>query len=92
MSQNDETIEVPVWTSGGGGMRVLRDSLDPEHPESTYNYIKNVLNKIPEDYGYYISCLLPEQIKLLSTISDEVLVAELRKREQAFTAKEMYGD
>lgn len=89
---NDDTIEVPEWWSNGGGMMYRRDALEPEHPESTYNYIKNVLNKIPEEYGYYISCLLPEQIKLLSTIPDEALSAELRRRDAAYAAKEMYGD
>ena len=84
-------IEVPVWTEQGG-LRVLRDSLEPEHPQSTYNYIKNTLNKIPEDYGYYICSLFPEQIQLLSTMPIESLYAELARREAKFADQEMYGD
>lgn len=76
----NETINVPVWYSNSK-MMLRRDALEVEHPESTYNYIKNVLKKEPEDYGYYNYCLLPEQIKLLSTIPDDALYAELDRRE-----------
>lgn len=85
-----EEIEVPVWTSGPG-MRVRRDSLEPEHPESTYNYIKDVLGKCPEDYGYYSSYLNDEQKNLIETIPDEAIFAECRRRERRFAAEEMYG-
>ena len=90
MSEEINSIEVPVWTSGPG-MRVNRDYLEPEHPESYYNYIKNKLGKIPEDYGYYCHTLTEEQQELLSTIPDEVLHRELRRRELNFINEEMYG-
>jgi urease alpha subunit len=85
-----DEIQVPVWTSGLG-IRVLRDSLHPEHPDSTYNYIKNVLGKNPEDYGYYCTHLTEQQKELLSSIPDDALFAECRRREQRIAAEEMYG-
>lgn len=45
-----DQIEVPVWFSSGG-MSFRRDSLSIDNPEHTYNYMKNVMNVIPEDYG-----------------------------------------
>jgi len=51
--QPPEEIQVPVWWKNGG-ILTRRDALDMEHPESTYNYIKNVLNLNPEDYGCYL--------------------------------------
>lgn len=83
-------IEVPVWYSNGS-MMIKRDALDPSHPESTYNYIRNVLGKTPEDYGYYSSELTDEQKDLIETIPDEALVAELNRRERALASQEMYG-
>lgn len=86
-----DTIEVPAWYSNGGGMMVLRDSLEPSHPESTYSYIKNVLGLTPEDYGYHKCQLTEEQLALLSKIPDESLFAEVSRREKKFAAEEMYG-
>jgi len=48
---NKESIEVPVWWARGDGVSYKRDCLSPDHPENTYNYIKNTLGLIPEDYG-----------------------------------------
>lgn len=86
---NNDDIEVPVWYSNGG-MMIRRDSLNPSHPESTYNYIKNVLGKCPENYGYYSSFLSQEQIDLLSTIPSDALVAEVRRREHAIMNEEIH--
>ena len=73
-------IEVPVWCKSGG-MMIRRDALEPEHPDSTYSYIKNMgLN--PEDYGYYSGHVSEEQKVLLESIPNEVLWAEMRKRER----------
>ena len=47
-----DTIDMPVWVKIGI-MLVRRDCLPVDHPESEYNYIKNVLNLTPEDYGIY---------------------------------------
>lgn len=88
---NETEIQVPVWYKNGG-MWIRRDSLEPDHPESTFNYIKNVLNKNPEDYGYYCTQLTEEQQKLLSTIPTDALFRECRLREQAIMNLEMYGD
>ena len=52
MSEAPETIDVPVWWSRGGGMMVRRDCLPFDHPEHTYNYIKDKLGLVPEDYGF----------------------------------------
>lgn len=46
------SIEVPVWYSNGI-MRIKRDSLLSDHPESTYRYIKDKLKLNPEEYGFY---------------------------------------
>ena len=86
---NDD-IEVPVWYSNGS-MMYRRDALETEHPESTYNYIKNVLGKCPENYGYYSCFLSQEQQDLLATIPNEALGAEIHRRERALEAEEMYG-
>ena len=51
MGQQPEEIEVPVWWAPGNGMMYRRDCLEPEHPESTYNWIKRELGVDPEDYG-----------------------------------------
>jgi hypothetical protein len=48
---NPKSIDVPVWWDMGNGTSVRRDALPGNHPECTYNYIKNVLNLDPEDYG-----------------------------------------
>lgn len=48
-----DPIEVPEWYKPGGGMMYRRSCLPSNHPESEYNYIKNVLKKTPEDYGVY---------------------------------------
>lgn len=84
-SSAPETIEVPVWwhTKGRGMFR--RDALPHDHPESTYNYIKNVLQLNPGDYG-----VLTEREQLvrdeLSGLSREQLmnmVADLRMQVSA---------
>lgn len=85
-----EEIEVPVWHKNGG-MWVRRDCLEPEHPASYYNYIKNELGLDPEDYGYYCTQLSEEQAKLLSSIPNDALLREVRLRERAFGMEEMYG-
>ena len=46
-------INVPVWWSNGCGTSFRRDSLPSYHPESTYNYIKNVLMQEPERFGIF---------------------------------------
>ena len=43
-------ITIPAWYKTGHIM-YRRDALPIEHPESTYSYIKNVLNLDPLDYG-----------------------------------------
>lgn len=83
-------IEVPVWYKNGG-MWIRRECLEPEHPESTYNYIKNTLGLDPEDYGYYFHQLSEEQEKLLWTIPDEVLDREIRRRERKIYEEETFG-
>jgi hypothetical protein len=45
-------ISIPVWFKSGS-MLMNRDYLPISHPESTYNYIKNTLKLIPEDYGVH---------------------------------------
>ena len=84
-------IEVPVWVRDGG-MIVRRDALGIDHPESTYNYIKNVLGKTPEEYGYFSCELTEEQRKLLESIPNEAIWAEAERRERAVAAEEMYGN
>lgn len=51
MDNLQEKIQVPVWWVPGNGMMYNRDCLSPDHPESTYNYIKNKLGLNPKDYG-----------------------------------------
>lgn len=46
-----ESIDIPVWWEMGNGRSLRRDSLPSDHPECTYNYVKNVLRVDPEDYG-----------------------------------------
>jgi hypothetical protein len=48
----NETIEIPVWWKCGD-MIYRRDCLPINHPEHTYNYIKNTLRLIPEHYGIF---------------------------------------
>jgi hypothetical protein len=43
-------ISVPEWWHNGRWL-IRRDALEPEHPESTYGYIKRVLGLRPEEYG-----------------------------------------
>lgn len=57
-----EQIEIPVWWRNGG-MLYRRDCLPINHPEHTYNYVKNKLGVIPEDYGM-------NKEQLLSVIAD----------------------
>lgn len=83
-------IEVPVWVRAGG-MMVRRDALSPEHPESTYNYIKEELKLVPEDFGYHICNLTEEQKKFLARLPDESLYAEMRRRESIVAGEEMFG-
>lgn len=49
-----DKIEIPEWWSPGNGMSYLRSALPFDHPEHPYNYIKNKLGLIPEEYGQYI--------------------------------------
>ncbi len=49
--QGPDELQVPVWWNPGGGMMYNRDCLPPDHPESTYGYIKNTLGLKPEDCG-----------------------------------------
>lgn len=83
MTQMIDEIQIPVWTTSGS-LRVRKDSLDPEHPDSTYNYILNTLNLTPEDYGYYCTNLTKEQTDLLATIPDDALAREVRYREAKY--------
>lgn len=46
-----ESIEVPVWWSNGGGMSYRRDSLEHDHPEHTYNYVKRTYGVDPKLFG-----------------------------------------
>jgi hypothetical protein len=55
MNKTPETIKVPIWWKTGGGGMINRSCLAPDHPESTYSYIKNVLHLRPENYGYYLN-------------------------------------
>ena len=43
------------------GMIYRRDCLGPNHPESTYNYIKRVLKVPPEDYNVFKSEIFKEK-------------------------------
>jgi hypothetical protein len=87
---DSDDISVPVWFTEGG-MMVRRDALDPEHPQSTYSYIRDVLGKDPEVYGYYCSNdLTDEQKALLESLPDDVIFREARRREDRFVAREKY--
>ena len=47
-----ESISYPVWWKPGGGMMYRRDCLSPDHPESSYNYLKRHYPGLnPENYG-----------------------------------------
>jgi hypothetical protein len=48
---NSKEIEIPVWWNMGNGRSIRRDALPGDHPECTYNYIKNTLGLEPEEYG-----------------------------------------
>lgn len=49
---SDDTIQVPEWWVPGGGMMYRRDALPPEHPESTWSYIrKHYPDADPRDFG-----------------------------------------
>ena len=78
-------MDIRTWNAS------YRGFLEPEHPHSYYNYIKNVLGKTPEDYGYHMPHLNKEQREILDSISTESLQAEIRRREKAEWGKEMYG-
>jgi hypothetical protein len=54
--EKPDQIQVPVWAKATMGM-VRRGSLDPDHPLSTYNYVKNELGLNPSDFG--ISSVVP---------------------------------
>jgi hypothetical protein len=53
--ERPQEISVPVWWNRGNGHLLRRSCLPEDHPESTYNYIKNVLKLKPEDYGYFLN-------------------------------------
>ncbi len=66
MKEELEEISIPVWWSPGRGMMYNRDCLPIDHPESTYNYIKNVLGLSPEKYGYKSNI----QVELISIVKE----------------------
>ena len=53
INSSPEEIGIPVWWSNGSGMMFNRDGLPPDHPGSTYRYIKETLKLRPEDYGVF---------------------------------------
>ena len=73
MENSIDEIEIPVWYKNGT-MLFNRDCLPFNHPESTYNFIKNKLNKIPENYGVFNPTFIKYKNKsreeLISIISD----------------------
>jgi len=74
---NSEQIEVPVWFSNGSGISYRRDSLSIDNPEHTYNYMKNVMGVVPEDYGI----LHPDTEKYKDYTKEQLMsrVVELEK-------------
>lgn len=45
-------VSIPVWVGHGTGLLRRREALDPEDPESEYNYIlKNYPGVDPIDFG-----------------------------------------
>lgn len=75
-----EQIKVPYWWMRPNGSWIARFALDPDHPESEYSYIKNVLKLKPEDYGVFKNQEEVNKVKQMS--HDELVqeVIELRKR------------
>lgn len=72
-------ISVPVWWKNGG-MLVNRDALPAEHPESTYNYIKNVLKLNPADYGVFTEREEMIRNELASKTKEELLTMLVEAR------------
>lgn len=58
-----KTIKVPVWWTHNG-MMTKRDCLPINHPEHTYNYMKDKMNVVPEEYGVFHP--LQEKYKTMS--------------------------
>jgi len=72
-----EQIEVPVWFDTGTGLIQRRDCLSIDNPEHTYNYMKNVMNVIPEEYGI----MHPDTEKYKDYTKEELMcrIVELEK-------------
>lgn len=70
-----DSIEVPEWWKGDY-RSIRRDSLPSDHPESTYMYIKNVLKKVPEEYG-----ILTDTMKKYKDYTKEELLTVISEYE-----------
>ena len=66
-----DEIAIPVWVKRGM-MNVRRDCLDHDDPDHTYNYIKNELGLVPEEYGY-----MHPLAKMYEGWSREALISEI---------------
>jgi len=78
-----EQIEVPVWYDTGNGLIVRRDCLSIDNPDHTYNYMKNVLGVVPEDYGI----MHPDTEKYKDYTKEELMsrIIELEKENRLLT-------
>lgn len=78
---DETTIEIPVWWKPGNGHMYRRDCLPTSHPESDYNYVKNVLKKNPEDYGIYTDKqrYIMEELKHKTNEELMLMVADMRE-------------
>ena len=71
-------IKVPWYKNGI--MMANRSFLPPSHPESEYNYIKNVLGLPPEEYGVFGEYEIVAQELREKTREDLILqIIEMRK-------------
>ena len=59
MDSLPKEIKIPPYWKHGHWL-TLRDALHPSHPESTYQYIKNILKLPPEAYGYFYYAQCPK--------------------------------
>lgn len=77
-------IDIPVWWKYGNGGMIRRSALPHDHKESEYNYIKETLKLIPEEYGVYKDMTEYNEVnqKKKSELVSEVM--ELREQLRAY--------
>lgn len=51
MSDQPQSVDVPVWFKTPNGGLLRRGALEPSHPESTYRYVRDQLGLEPGDFG-----------------------------------------